>query len=125
MLPDYAHHFSDRNIPFGIASSATHLQPQAVTRLGNSVIFLQDLCKVGLFSYIGNLPHNVFYNSTLNEYAALSKDIHVSVRDVLKTRFQSSGVQDLPNASKEDIQNVTMHLPVEIRDFIGMSFSRW
>ena len=40
---DYSAHFSINNIPYGIASDHAHPERMAVTRLGNSVIYLADL----------------------------------------------------------------------------------
>jgi fumarylacetoacetase len=39
----YAEHFSISNIPFGIASDASHSSKAVATRLGDLVFFLSDL----------------------------------------------------------------------------------
>jgi len=41
----YAHHFSINNIPFGIASSASHPSKAVATRFEDTVIFLDELAK--------------------------------------------------------------------------------
>jgi fumarylacetoacetase len=41
-------HFSVNNIPFGIASSAIHPNRSVATRIGDKVVFLDELAKHGL-----------------------------------------------------------------------------
>jgi fumarylacetoacetase len=114
---NYSHHFSDKNIPFGIASSEIHKSPQAVTRLVNTVVFLNDLDEI--FKDINHLPAGVFNQPTLNTFAALPKTIHQHVRKAIQETYQKNGIDGIPSTSREDIGSVTMHLPVEIKDFAG------
>lgn len=116
---EYASHFSDRNVPFGIASSRTHREPQAATRLGNSVLYLADLSHAGLFSAVEGLPDGVFERPTLNEFAALPKSVHNGVRGAIQHAFRAGGLDAFPRGSVEDVSTVTMHLPVQICDFAG------
>ncbi|KAL2681098.1 hypothetical protein Neosp_008701 [[Neocosmospora] mangrovei] len=113
---DFSHHFSDENIPFGIASSDKHHDPQAVTRLGTTVLFLADLQDNGLF---GGLPKNVFKQSTLNEFAALPRSKSVKVRKKIQDVFRQGGIEGFLSTAQEDVSLVTMHLPIEIKDFSG------
>jgi fumarylacetoacetase len=115
---DFSHHFSEKNIPYGIASSATHKNPQAVTRLGNTVIFLHDLVD-DLFKGLEGLTAGDFNQPTLNAFAALPKNVHQHVRQEIQAAFQKNGLDTFPSGSKEDINAVTMHLPMEIKDFAG------
>ncbi|KAJ6007497.1 hypothetical protein N7540_011473 [Penicillium herquei] len=117
--PEYSSHFSLANIPFGIASSETHANPQCVTRLENTVIFLDGLHESGIFDEVSDLPKGVFAKSTLNEYAALPKTIHREVRRILQARLKGP----LPDRSTEDIGNVTLHLPVAVGGFTDFSCS--
>ncbi|KAF4339638.1 fumarylacetoacetate hydrolase [Fusarium beomiforme] len=119
---DFAHHFTEKNIPFGIASSGTHKNPQAVTRLENTVVFLNDLVD-HLFKSIDGLPLGVFSEPTLNSFAALSKTVHQNVRKQIQQTYQQGGLDGFPSHSKEDVKAVTMHLPVEIKDFADFSCS--
>lgn len=114
---DFSHHFSEKNIPFGIASSEIHKSPQAVTRLENTVVFLHDLEEI--FKDITDLPAGVFNQPTLNAFAALPKSIHQHVRKAIQETYQKSGIDGFPSTGREDIGSVTMHLPVEIKDFAG------
>ena len=117
----YASHFSDRNIPFGIASSKKHPNRQAVTRLADSVLFLADLCEHDLFSTVQGLPDNVFARSALNDFAALDRSVFKAVRQTIQDAFRSHGLEGFPRDSVEDISAVTMHLPVNVGDFAGKS----
>ncbi|KAJ6186174.1 hypothetical protein N7519_007475 [Penicillium mononematosum] len=120
---NYSHHFSHRNIPFGIASSQTHKKPQAVSRLGNTILFLHDLHVHGLFKESKNIPENVFNQPSLNSFAALSKSEHRYVREKIQEVFRHQGLEGFPSASKEDADATTMHLPIVIRDFTDFSCS--
>lgn len=115
---DFSHHFSEKNIPFGIASSTSHKDPQAVTRLGNTVVFLQDLVNE-LFKDVEDLTAGVLSQPTLNALAALPKSVHQNVRKQIQSAYQKDGLDAFPIGSREDINAVTMHLPMEIKDFAG------
>lgn len=120
----YAGHFSDRNIPFGIASSPGHPQPQAATRIGNSVIFLADLANAGAFARVAGLPVGALAEPTLNTFAALPQAVHIAVRTTVRSRWrEGGGLSLLPPGSVEDVGAVTMHLPVHVSDFADFSCS--
>jgi hypothetical protein len=126
MSNKYTHHFSDRNIPFGIGTSATHHQPQAVTRLGDSIIFLGDCQSAGLFDGISGLTKDVLSQTTLNAFAALGIAVRRQVRDALQTIFQekkdsSLETWGLPTGSWEMVGEVVMHMPFMVCDFVGQS----
>lgn len=120
--PNYAHHFSLKNIPFGIASSKKHVTPQVVTRIENTVIFLNDLAQAGYFKEVNwtGVSDGVFAESTLNSFAALPKSITGAVRLIIQEVIGERGLASLPSESTEDVPTVTMHMPVEVRDFTGM-----
>jgi fumarylacetoacetase len=113
--PEYSSHFSIANIPFGVASSDNHREPQCVTRLENKVIFLGVLQRSGIFAEVSSLPEGVFDKATLHEYAALPKSIHREVRKALQNVLTAP----LPDNSTEDISAITMHLPVSVGGFTG------
>jgi hypothetical protein len=117
--PDFSHHFSVENIPFGVASSKRHGNPQCVTRIENNVIFLQDLANNGFLSEVAGLSSGIFSESTLNSFAALEKSVHHNVRISLQQLYSSN--TRLPDGATEDISVVTMHLPVMIGDFTGIA----
>ncbi|RJE18801.1 fumarylacetoacetate hydrolase [Aspergillus sclerotialis] len=121
--PDYSSHFSTKNFPFGIASSSNHTTPQCVTRVSNTVVFLDTLQNAGLFNHIVGLPSGVFASETLNSYAALSRDIHRDVRKTLQDTL-ADGLDNLPENSTEDIANIQLYLPVSIPTFTDFSCSK-
>ena len=117
--PQYSHHFSINNLPFGVASSATHPDPRCVTRLENTVIFLADLQAAGVFADVNDLPKGVFGKSTLNRFATLPKRVLRHFRSALQEKLKLLDL--LPENSTEDISAVEMHLPVSVGDFTGIS----
>lgn len=119
--PDYAHHFSDRNVPFGIASSARRPEQQAATRLGNSVILLNDCHVAGVLDGVDGLPKGIFAGDALNDFAALPKGVQSRVREAVQARYRDGGggVSGFPAGAVEDVGQVRMHLPVRIGDFAG------
>jgi fumarylacetoacetase len=119
--PQYSHHFSINNLPFGVASSANHPEPQCVTRLENTVIFLADLQTAGIFVNVEGLPDGVFGKPTLNSFAALPKAVLRQFRSALQNRLKLLDL--LPENSTEDLTAVEMHLPVSIGDFTDFSCS--
>jgi fumarylacetoacetase len=46
--------------------------------------------------------------------------VHQHVRSQIQETLQQRGLDGFPSCSKEDAEAVTMHLPVEIRDFAGI-----
>jgi fumarylacetoacetase len=119
----YSHHFSKENIPFGIASSADH-RPQAVTRVSDLIIFLNDLADAGFFYLVDGLPDGVFALDTLNDFAALPRTVHRQVRYTLQAALEATGgISCFPSKSLIDASEATMHMPVRVGDFAGMSLA--
>lgn len=117
--PDYAHHFSSRNIPFGVASSGQNNKPQVVTRIENTVLLLHSLHLEGFFSEVEGLAGDVLSQPTVNRLATLPKAVHQGVRKAVGHAFDKGGLDAFPRHSRVDVSDATMHLPVEVRDFIG------
>ncbi|KAL4953263.1 hypothetical protein BDW69DRAFT_200273 [Aspergillus filifer] len=121
--PAYSHHFSLKNLPYGVASSPAHGK-QCATRLLNTVIFLGALQERGFFQDVFELPEDVFKNATLNEFAALPKSVHVAVRACLQNRLRDmDGIDIVPMDARADISAVTLHLPITIPAFTDFSNS--
>lgn len=83
------------------------------------MIFLHDLADDGLFNTVDGLPENVFARPVLNDFAALPRSCHRSVRAVLLETYQKQGLEGFLAKSRQGADSVAMHLPVEIRDFSG------
>ncbi|KAL9078796.1 MAG: hypothetical protein Q9157_002279 [Trypethelium eluteriae] len=120
MPSEYAHHFGINNIPYGIASSSKH-PPSVVTRLQDSVLFLDPLARTGLLSgHFGGEVLETFGKPTLNSLATLPKDDLKVLRSALQGILKNlEKLQDCV----EPIENVRMHLPVEVGDFTDFSCS--
>lgn len=118
---DFADHFGPGNIPFGIASSAKHPSPQAVTRLANDVIFLNDLT-LASEQLTALLPSkSIFQERNLNAFAALGRTCHRQVREAIREMVRDRS--SLPEGSVEAISDVKMHLPVAVGDYTDFSCS--
>lgn len=120
MAGTYTSHFGINNIPYGIARSSKRSAPQAVTRIGDEVIFLAELSKQAPLAKISANLSSVFAEKTLNTFAAQPKDVHVQTRTAIQELYKSS----LHKECSEDIKEVELLLPVQIGDFTDFSVSR-
>ena len=59
-------HFSLANIPFGIGSSTAHKSKSPVTRLEDTVIFLDELVNYGLLSSLPSEATDSFFQVGLH-----------------------------------------------------------
>ncbi|KAI1503556.1 fumarylacetoacetase [Biscogniauxia marginata] len=112
----YAEHFSIANIPYGIASDASHPNKAVVTRLEDLVFFLADLdldCQMNIQSALSQ--------PTLNALASASKD---EIRQ-LRTNIQSV-LADKSVVEKygKKLDSVVLHMPVAVGGFTDYSCSR-
>jgi fumarylacetoacetase len=120
MAETYTSHFGINNIPYGIARSSKRQTPQAVTRIGDEVIFLAELSKKGPFTAVSANLSSIFAEKTLNTFAAQAKTIHVQTRAAIQEVYKSG----LHKECSEDIKDVTLLLPVQVGDFTDFSVSR-
>lgn len=117
-------HFSLANIPFGIISTASKSTPRPAIAIGDHVLDLDEFAASGAFSSLG-IDASVFSKPTLNDFAALGRPVHRSVRQYLQDVFaeNTSVAQVLKSNSalqeKALIRRdqVTMHLPFQIGDY--------
>ncbi|KAH7134965.1 hypothetical protein B0J11DRAFT_517252 [Dendryphion nanum] len=120
MSSSEAAQFGIENIPYGIASSNTRSSPQAVTRIGDEVIFLADLADKGAFGSDSASLSATFRENTLNTFAGLSKRIHTTVRSAIQLTYKNKKHV----AASEHIKDVKLHIPVHIGDFTDFSASK-
>ena len=120
-------HFSLANIPFGIISIPPSEVPHVAIAIGD---FALDLALFACHDGFAGLPSihlnlNVFAQPTLNDFAALGRQVHGQVRaylkDVLSHQTAHSHVLK-DNASLRDLalhrrEAVRMHLPMQIGDY--------
>ncbi|KAF9733982.1 hypothetical protein PMIN06_005188 [Paraphaeosphaeria minitans] len=120
MAGTYTSHFGINNIPYGIARSSKRSAPQAVTRIGDEVIFLAELSKQAPLAEISANLSSIFAEKTLNTFAAQPKNVHVQTRAAIQEAYKNS----LHKEYSEDIKDVELLLPVQVGDFTDFSVSR-
>ncbi len=119
--------FPIQNIPFGIASWNGE-PPVPATRIGDTVIDLSILADVGLLDDLG-LPREAFLAPQLNDLMVHGKQATRALRQRLSELFQEDNatVRD-DNALREDallpLDQVTLHLPVQVGDYTDFYSSR-
>jgi len=108
--------FSIHNIPFGIFS-VNGGGARMGTAIGDKVLDLKAANTLGIFHDIA-ISAEIFDNRYINDFMALGKDITNSVRLRIQRELtdQNSVLRDNPNAFYEQ-GRVSMHLPVDIRDY--------
>ena len=108
--------FSIYNIPFGICSDKQG-RYHACTRIGDLIINLHDAADIGLFFGI-NLDPKVLKDTSLNAFIALGKSVTEGVRSTIQRALVDD--QSILRAHPRILRpssDVTMHLPVEIKDY--------
>jgi fumarylacetoacetase len=94
--------FGMHNLPYGVFSVGGSA-PRVGTRLGNTVIDLAVL-----------LDDDVFAAPTLNGFMGQGYDRWVAVRREIAGRVTG----DLPEGALHDLADVTLHLPIEVADYV-------
>jgi fumarylacetoacetase len=120
MANTYTSHFGINNIPYGIARSSKRQTPQAVTRIGDEVIFLAELSKKGPLAQVAANLSSIFGEKTLNTFAAQAKNVHVQARAAIQEAHKTG----LHKECSENIGDVSLLLPVQVGDFTDFSVSR-
>ncbi|CZR61842.1 related to fumarylacetoacetate hydrolase family protein [Phialocephala subalpina] len=120
-MTDYAHHFSESNIPFGIASSSSHPQKSVATRFENTIIFLDELAKHSHLSTLHSSTIQTFSEPYLNPFIALPKSEHTETRRRIQALLSS---QSILASSSCPLEQVTLHFPIQVGDFTDFSCSR-
>jgi fumarylacetoacetase len=119
--------FPIQNIPFGICTPLSH-KAQAVTIIGNTVISLAALHKLGYFSAI-KVPTGIFEKEYLNDFIALGKEVTRAVRDRISDLLKKDNAELRDNAANRkiclfDIKDVKMLIPVKIGDYTDFYSSK-
>ncbi|KAH6684046.1 fumarylacetoacetase [Halenospora varia] len=118
----YTAHFSAENIPFGVASSASHPNKSAATRFKDHVIFLDTLSVIKPPSLLDSTISS-FSEATLNTFAATSKSEQTKTRKWIQSLLSSDFLQGISSAAAS-VSGVTLHLPLTIPTFSDYSCSR-
>ncbi len=101
--------FGLANLPYGVFSLANQRR-RCCTRLGDTVVDLSEL--------LGE-PH--FDQSSLNSFMALGHDRWVETRD----RLQELLAADVPDTALHSINDVELHLPIEVADYVDFYASEY
>lgn len=123
-------HFPLQNIPFGVYSLIENSsESRCASRIGDFIIDLKVIFDEGLFQGVG-LTHNVFANSSLNEFMSFSKPIWQATRNRLIDLFTKShhlsieSNEILKSKALVSIQNAEMRLPCQITEYTDFYSSR-
>lgn len=107
--------FPIQNIPFGIAKSGK--QVFVATRIGNTVINLHQLAKIGFF----DVNAEVFKSYKLNKFIKLGKAFTRQVRDEISSIFSTENAANKDNQKITEalygVEDVEMLMPVRVGDY--------
>lgn len=122
--------FSLGNLPYGIFRSAQSPHPQAATRLGDQVISLAALHRLGYLD-AAKVPPGIFEKATLNEFISLGKEAWQRTRSVLQSLFHVETLLPLRNETAQHhgvffpATEVEMQMPVFVRDYTDFYASEY
>ncbi|GKU15725.1 unnamed protein product, partial [Fusarium langsethiae] len=121
-------HFSLANIPFGIVSTATQSGPRPAVAIGEEVLDLSVFAQNDGFSKLSEFPAEelaVFSQPTLNDFAALGRQVHRATRAYLQDVFRKD--TPYPEVLKNNaplreqalipLAEVKSHVPLNIGDY--------
>lgn len=119
--------FPIQNIPFGVFSTPDDIISIG-TRIGDTVIDLNALQQLGYFDGI-DLPDDIFLQDSLNSFIACGRPTWRAVRDRIAELFDLTNTTLQNNTGDQDqvlfdINEVEMHLPVEIGDYTDFYSSK-
>ncbi|KAK6706748.1 hypothetical protein SNK04_007767 [Fusarium graminearum] len=121
-------HFSLANLPFGIVSTSTKSAPRPAVAIGEQALDLSVFAQNDGFSKLSEIPAekiDVFSQSTLNDFAALGRQVHRATRAYLQDVFRND--TPYPEILKDNaplreqalipLAKVNSHLPLSIGDY--------
>ncbi|MBN8656965.1 MAG: fumarylacetoacetase [Anaerolineae bacterium] len=111
--------FPIQNLPYGVFSTKQNQSPRVGTRLGDFVIDLSMLDDDGHF----DRKYGFFADATLNRFMASGRDVWREIRQRL-TQLLGQEQASLKAEALIPIDQVQMHLPVEIGDYTDFYASR-
>lgn len=94
--------FGLANLPYGVYSTGGSA-PRCCTRVGDTVV---DLAIA--------LDEDVFALPTLNEFMAQGHNRWAEVRESLRARV----IEELPSSALHRLEDVQLHLPIEVADYV-------
>ncbi len=113
--------FPVQNIPFGIFKTPEK-QPRAATRIGDTVIDLAEVAKLGHFDDLSFPAEEVFLKSQLNDFIGLGKPVTNAVRNRLAEIFdvtnrEAQSDEKLKSRALHPADEVELLMPVEVGDY--------
>lgn len=111
--------FPIQNLPYGIFSAKENPSPRVCARLGDFVIDLAKLDEENLFGK----QYNLFNESSLNKFMSAGRNVWREIRGRL-TELLSGNNSKIKKEAMYLIQDVKLHLPVNIGDYTDFYASR-
>ncbi|KAA0269757.1 MAG: fumarylacetoacetase [Chloroflexi bacterium] len=111
--------FPIQNLPFGVFSTNANLRPRVGTRLGDFVVDLSVLDEENLLGK----RHGFFADSSLNRFMASGREVWREMRQRL-VRILDEEQASFKKEALIPIDQVHMHLPVNIGDYTDFYASR-
>lgn len=115
--------FSIYNLPFGIFSTSIKNSRIGVA-IGNQVLDLKSVADAGLFDEM-EFDKSVLESNYLNDFIALGKPVTNQIRHRIQQTLcnEDSLLKSVPRVFDE-LEEVTMHLPIKIGDYTDFYSSR-
>lgn len=111
--------FPIQNLPYGIFSTQANPNPRVGTRLGDVIVDLSMLDDEGLFG----IKHGFFADPSLNRFMASGRGTWREIRQRL-TKILGEEQASLKKEALSPVNQVQMHLPVNIGDYTDFYASR-
>jgi fumarylacetoacetase len=113
--------FPIQNLPFGIFSTK-NTEPRPATRIGDTVIDLSILADFGFFDGLKIKDLQCFYAPVLNPIIKLGPAFWSALRKKLSLLFnieneELQGLEEVKKLTLFDVNDVVMHMPVEVGDY--------
>jgi fumarylacetoacetase len=112
--------FPIQNLPYGVFSGESR-KPQPGVAIGESILDLDEVAGAGLLDALA-LPDGVFSAPSLNPFLALGRPAWTAVRtrvaELLGEGNEEVAATGIANTAIVAQRDVTMHLPIEVGDFV-------
>ena len=105
-------YFTIHNLPYGIYSTASKSKRAGIA-IGDSIIDLHALFALPAYQHV--VSANVFQQDSLNDFIALGKHIHTSVRNTVKQLILDN--RKMLHTVLDQQSDATMHVPVKVGDY--------
>jgi fumarylacetoacetase len=104
--------FDVDNLPYGVFSVPGE-EPRVGVRIGDHVLDLAPVAAAEMLDV-----HHVFEEPSLNEFMAAGRQVRESVRTWITGLLTEETERDLVEPNLRPIADVTLHLPVEVADYV-------